>query len=147
MIAFPSSGQDLLPSASVDALQNRSTYLPFRRISLPSAPSLQLQQNRLSIASLASFDSLPEEGPPRAPPATPAVIRNAVRAPKLRPSSVDMHRRAVRRKESRMVNGQREGKRRKVITEFYETEKSYLDGLELIHSVRPPSMCIARYPV
>lgn len=35
-----------------------------------------------------------------------------------------------------MVDEQREAKRRKVIAEFYETEKSYLDGLELIHSVR-----------
>ncbi|OSD00945.1 hypothetical protein PYCCODRAFT_1392945 [Trametes coccinea BRFM310] len=33
-----------------------------------------------------------------------------------------------------MVNQQKEAKRRKVIAEFYETEKSYLDGLELIHS-------------
>ena len=134
MIAFPSSGLDLHPSPSVDALQHRSTYLPFRRISLPSAPNLQ--QNRQSIVSTASFDSLPEEG--HAPVAvTPVVIRNAVRAPKLRPSSIDVSRKALRRRDSRMVDEQREGKRRKVIAEFYETEKSYLDGLELIHSVCP----------
>ena len=143
MIAFPSSGHDLHPSASVDALQQRSTYLPFRRISLPSTPNLQLQQNRQSIVSLASFDSLPEEGGP-GPEVTPVVIRNAVRAPKPRPSLVDVSRRNVRRKESRLVDEQRESKRRKVIAEFYETEKSYLDGLELIHSVRPPPF-ISRY--
>ncbi|KAI0640206.1 hypothetical protein C8Q77DRAFT_118740 [Trametes polyzona] len=131
MVDFPSSGQDLHPSSSSpDPHYPRPTYLPFRRISLPSAPNLQ---NRQSIVSTASFDSLPEE--PHGPiPVTPAVIRNAVRGPKQRPSSLDVARRAVRRRESRVVDEQKETKRRKVITEFYETEKSYLDGLELIHS-------------
>ena len=130
MVDFPSAGPDLQPSASDPHFQ-RPTYLPFRRISLPSAPNLQ---HRQSIVSTASFDSLPEEG--HGPvPATPVVIKNAVRM-RQRPSSVDVSRRAVRRKESRMVDESREAKRRKVIAEFYETEKSYLDGLELIHSVR-----------
>ncbi|RDX50579.1 hypothetical protein OH76DRAFT_1402643 [Lentinus brumalis] len=128
MVDFPSAGPDLHASTS-DLLYQRPTYLPFRRISLPSAPNLQ---NRQSIVSTASFDSLPEEG--HGPvPATPVVIKNAVRI-RPRPSSVDVSRRGVRRKESRVVDEQRETKRRKVIAEFYETEKSYLDGLELIHS-------------
>lgn len=38
----------------------------------------------------------------------------------------------------RAVDEQREAKRRKVINEFHETEKSYVDGLELIYSVRVP---------
>ncbi|KAI8981319.1 hypothetical protein BD414DRAFT_492311 [Trametes punicea] len=130
MVDFPSSGQDLHASTSLDIHHQRPTYLPFRRISLPSAPNLQ---HRQSIVSTASFDSLPEEGP-AAVPITPVVIRNAVRGPRHRPSSTDFARRAVRRKESRMVDEQKEAKRRKVIAEFYETEKSYLDGLELIHS-------------
>ncbi|OSC96171.1 hypothetical protein PYCCODRAFT_297791 [Trametes coccinea BRFM310] len=131
MVDFPSSGQDLHPSTSLDLHYQRPTYLPFRRISLPSAPNLQ---HRQSIVSTASFDSLPEENH-AVVPVTPVVIRNAVRGPRQRPSSTDVARR-VRRKESRMVNQQKEAKRRKVIAEFYETEKSYLDGLELIHSVR-----------
>ncbi|KAI0652637.1 hypothetical protein C8Q79DRAFT_938683 [Trametes meyenii] len=130
MVDFPSSGQDLHPSPSLDLQYQRPTYLPFRRISLPSAPNLQ---NRQSIVSTASFDSLPEEGPGPAP-VTPVVIRNAVRGPKQRPSSLDVSRRGMRRRESRVVDEQKEAKRRKVIAEFYETEKSYLDGLELIHS-------------
>ncbi|KAI0370022.1 hypothetical protein BV20DRAFT_967006 [Pilatotrama ljubarskyi] len=130
MVDFPSSGQDLHPSTSLDTHYQRPTYLPFRRISLPSAPNLQ---HRQSIVSTASFDSLPEEHH-GALPATPVVIRNAVRGPKHRPSVADVPRRAVRRKESRVVDEQKEAKRRKVIAEFYETEKSYLDGLELIHS-------------
>ncbi|KAI9066530.1 hypothetical protein FKP32DRAFT_1755889, partial [Trametes sanguinea] len=129
MVDFPSSGQDLHPSTSLDLHYQRPTYLPFRRISLPSAPNLQ---HRQSIVSTASFDSLPEEDR-AAVPVTPVVIRNAVRGPRQRPSSTDVARR-VRRKDSRMVNQQKEAKRRKVIAEFYETEKSYLDGLELIHS-------------
>lgn len=133
MVQFPSSGAELHPSTSLDLQYQRPTYLPFRRISLPSAPNLQ---NRQSIVSTVSFDSLPEEDH-GAVPVTPVVIRNAVKAPKLRPSSLDISRRAHRRRESRAVDELREAKRRKVITEFYETEKSYLDGLELIHSVRP----------
>ncbi|KAL1951034.1 hypothetical protein VTO73DRAFT_183 [Trametes versicolor] len=131
MVDFPSSGQDLPPSpSSLDPNYQRPTYLPFRRISLPSAPNLQ---HRHSIVSTASFDSLPEE-PHGGAPVTPMVIRNAVRGPKHRPSSMDGARKALRRRESRMVDEQKEAKRRKVIAEFYETEKSYLDGLELIHS-------------
>ncbi|KAI0713184.1 hypothetical protein C8T65DRAFT_574051 [Cerioporus squamosus] len=128
MVDFPSAGPDLHPSPS-DLQYQRPTYLPFRRISLPSAPNLQ---HRQSIVSTASFDSLPEEGPGPVP-STPVVIKNAVRI-RPRPSSVDVSRRGVRRKESRIVDEQREAKRRKVIAEFYETEKSYVDGLELIHS-------------
>ncbi|CDO74835.1 hypothetical protein BN946_scf185022.g5 [Trametes cinnabarina] len=128
MVDFPSSGQDLHPSTSLDLHYQRPTYLPFRRISLPSAPNLQ---HRQSIVSTASFDSLPEDR--AVVPVTPVVIRNAVRGPRQRPSSTDVARR-VRRKESRLVDPQKEAKRRKVIAEFYETEKSYLDGLELIHS-------------
>ncbi|KAI0756183.1 hypothetical protein C8Q80DRAFT_1127112 [Daedaleopsis nitida] len=127
MVDFPSAGPDI--QSALDQHYQRPTYLPFRRISLPSAPNLQ---HRQSIVSTASFDSLPEEGHGGVP-ATPVVIKNAVRTSKPRPPSVDGARR-VRRKESRMVDEQREAKRRKVIAEFYETERSYLDGLELIHS-------------
>ncbi|KAH9885451.1 hypothetical protein C8Q73DRAFT_795868 [Cubamyces lactineus] len=128
-VDFPSSGQE---SASPDPHYQRPTHLPFRRISLPSAPNLQ---HRQSIVSTASFDSLPEERHHASGvPITPVVIRNAVRGPKHRPSTSDVARRAMRRRESRVVDEQKEAKRRKVITEFYETEKSYLDGLELIYS-------------
>lgn len=40
-----------------------------------------------------------------------------------------------RRQSVRVVDPNLETKRRRVITEFCETEKSYVDGLELIHSV------------
>ncbi|PCH34411.1 hypothetical protein WOLCODRAFT_95398 [Wolfiporia cocos MD-104 SS10] len=68
------------------------------------------------------------------PAVTPAVIRNATRSPRHRPSSLDISRRAVRKAHMRPIDEQREAKRRKVINEFHETEKSYVDGLDLIYS-------------
>ncbi|KAI0042272.1 hypothetical protein FA95DRAFT_1500276 [Auriscalpium vulgare] len=108
--------------------QQRPPHLPFRRISLPSAPNLML--DRQSVVSMASFDSLPEEGstPGSAAPRSPA------RKPKSRPTSMDQQRRAMRRREVRLPNEQRDAKRRKVIEEFYETERTYVEGLDLIYS-------------
>ena len=39
-----------------------------------------------------------------------------------------------------VVDEQREAKRRKVIHELHETERTYLEGLELIYSVRTCSL-------
>ncbi|KZT01190.1 uncharacterized protein LAESUDRAFT_731561 [Laetiporus sulphureus 93-53] len=136
MVDFPSSSESHLSSSlsNSDVHHSRLPHLPFRRISLPSAPNLL---HRQSIVSTASFDSLPEEGvKPVAPvPAfTPAVIRNATKPPRHRPSSLDIARKAPRRSQMRPVNERREAKRKKVINELHETEKSYVDGLELIYS-------------
>ncbi|KAH9926413.1 uncharacterized protein B0H18DRAFT_1118913 [Fomitopsis serialis] len=132
MVDFPSSSE--LSSSQSDLRYQRPPHLPFRRISLPSAPNLL---HRQSVVSTASFDSLPEEdsAPGSASsPATPTVIRNATRSPGRRPSSVDVARKARRRSQMRLIDEHREAKRRKVINEFYETERSYVDGLELIYS-------------
>ncbi|CCM02758.1 uncharacterized protein FIBRA_04866 [Fibroporia radiculosa] len=132
MVDFPSSESHLSPSHS-DIHFQRQRHLPFRRISLPTPPNL----NRQSVVSTASFDSLPEEDLSPGfvvPVVTPAVIKNATRPPRHRPSSLDISRRAPRRSHMQPVDEQREAKRRKVINEFHETEKSYLDGLELIYS-------------
>lgn len=92
--------------------------------------------HRESVVSVASFDSLPEE-----PPTVPAIMRNvnanANRRVKGRPSSIDPARRGNRR-SVKPVDEAREVKRRKVIHEFYETEKAYVDGLELVYSVSYP---------
>ncbi|KAJ7173416.1 hypothetical protein C8R46DRAFT_1215363 [Mycena filopes] len=85
----------------------RPPHLPFRRISLPSNP-----RHRESVVSVASFDSLPEE-----PAEMETETAPVMRARKVRPRSTDP----------------REVKRRNVIQEFYETEKAYVDGLELIY--------------
>ncbi len=120
-VAFPSSE----PSAPARPQpQARPPYLPFRRISLPSAPSLI---HRESVVSVASFDSLPEDGSPP----VPAVMRN-VNARKSRPLSIDGQKRGNRRSLKPDVH---EAKRRQIIQEFYETERTYVNGLELIYSV------------
>ena len=87
------------------------------------------------MVSVASFDSLPEDS---APPPIPAIMRNvnSGRKAKGRPMSIDAPKRSRRRDVSvKPVDEARESKRRKVIAEFYETERAYVDGLELIYSV------------
>jgi hypothetical protein len=53
-----------------------------------------------------------------------------------RPVSVEIGKRAARRKEPLHMDEMKETKRRKVIMELYETERAYVDGLDLIYSVR-----------
>lgn len=82
------------------------------------------------MVSTASFDSLAEEP---LPPVSPSVVKGAQRPPKNRPPSLDPIRRNARK--LRVLDDQRDSKRRKIIDEFYETERSYVEGLELIYSV------------
>ena len=133
MVDFPTS-----ESTPVQALDNPvvpAAYLPFRRISLPSAPNLH---HRQSVVSTASFDSVPEA--PEAPHIPGALSSSPSKTParRHRPSSVEAARRNHRRREikSIVVDEQREAKRRKVIHELHETERTYVEGLELIYSVR-----------
>ena len=131
MVDFPSI-DGAKPSIHAPEVQLAPTaYLPFRRISLPSAPNLQRQ----SIASLASFDSIPEG--PLPPAAAIPQTKPLSKGPKRRGSSVEPAKRLHRRRDvkSVVVDEQREAKGRKVIHELYETERTYVDGLELIYSV------------
>lgn len=133
-VSFPSFDP---PSRNVQPIAHmRPPHLPFRRISLPTAPTLM---HRESIVSVASFDSLPEEGD--APlPTVPAIMRitHSPRKNKARPPSVESPRKAHRRRDTgvRHNDEARTSKRRKIIEEFYETERAYVDGLELVYSVR-----------
>ncbi|THH18614.1 hypothetical protein EW146_g2389 [Bondarzewia mesenterica] len=128
-VDFPSTPD---PFAPAHAQIPRPPHLPFRRISLPSAPSLI---HRQSVVSTASFDSLPEEG---SSTISSSPLRTANRSPskrvKSRPSSLDPHRKPHRKKDLRPVDEEREAKRRKIIEEFYETERTYVKGLDLIYS-------------
>ncbi|KAI0321277.1 hypothetical protein OF83DRAFT_1161922 [Amylostereum chailletii] len=104
----------------------RPPHLPFRRISLPSA------NNRVSVASVASFDSLYDEahhGVPVTPP-----NRSPARRQRSRPTSIEPQKKLYRKHELRPVDEEREAKRRKIIEEFYETERTYVEGLDLIYS-------------
>ena len=112
LVSFPTS-----EAVSISPLP--VPHLPFRRISLPTTPSSALVANRQSVASLASLDSLAEE------------------------ATVHQHRRAKRRSlnpptrshKRTQADDDRQAKRSKIISEFYATEKSYLDGLDLIYNV------------
>lgn len=66
----------------------------------------------------------------------PSIIRDMSR----RHSAFDGGRRHSRRREVKIVDEYAEARKRKVMEEFYETEKSYVDGLELIYSVSGPAM-------
>lgn len=127
LVDFPMSDSPQSATHPPD-LPAPAPHLPFRRISLPSAPNLIQRQ---SIVSTVSIDSIPE-GPRSAP-----LTRGASRGPRHRPSSIEAARRNRRREvKSVVLDEQREAKRRKVVHELYETERTYVDGLELIYSVR-----------
>ncbi|KAF8842330.1 hypothetical protein BDN67DRAFT_995642 [Paxillus ammoniavirescens] len=112
LVSFPTSQE----SALVAPLP--VPHLPFRRISLQSAPSLLLAQ-RQSVVSFTSSDSLAEDQ-----------------------VHVHQHRRARRRSlnpagrshRQTQADDDRQAKRTKIIAEFYATEKSYLDGLDLVYN-------------
>ncbi|KIM44782.1 hypothetical protein M413DRAFT_25208 [Hebeloma cylindrosporum] len=107
----------------------RAPHLPFRRISLPTAPSLL---HRISVVSVASFDSFPEDGDE-----SPQSSRTPVKGlGKSRPISVESPRRRKRARDTSIKpdDDRHASRRRKVVDEFYETEKAYVDGLELIYS-------------
>ncbi|KIJ53730.1 hypothetical protein M422DRAFT_201968 [Sphaerobolus stellatus SS14] len=133
-VTFPSDPQDPFLSPQAPSTPTRPPYLPFRRISLPTPPHLN-SSNRISVASITSFDSTPEEGQP----ATPKLIRNFKSQQKSRiPSSPS--RQFTRRRSSHLKLAETEEsmdlkiKRRKVVKEILETEHAYVNGLDLIYT-------------
>lgn len=85
---------------------------------------------------MASFDSLPEERPSTSA-SVPAVVRNVIKQSKGRPPSLHAAgRRYSRKKDVRPVDELRETQRLKIIHEFHDTERTYVEGLDLIYSVR-----------
>ena len=130
MVSFPSSQSR--PTSGLfmaEVVPLPTQHLPFRRISLPTAPSVL---HRQSVVSTASFDSLAEDGPAFQPSALSA-SKGPQRVLKTRQSSLEPARR--RRREVRIIDEQKDSRRRKVIEEFFETERTYVEGLELIYSV------------
>ena len=136
-VDFPSSDPSP-PLVTRPTTQAIPPHLPFRRISLPTPPTLN---HRESVPSISSYDSLPGEG--HGAPTSgssnlliPVVVRNANAARKSKPLP-EGARRGNKKREPRVVNEARESRRQKVIQEFYETEKAYVGGLDLVYSVRP----------
>jgi len=123
-VSFP-----VLDSGAPLITHPRPPYLPFRRISLPTAPSPAI--HRYSVVSMESFESLPEE---RAGTSQPIPIASRLPPRRLPHSALDSPTRSRQRR--RPVNDRNDEKRRRIINEFYETERSYFAGLELIYSVR-----------
>jgi len=122
-VSFPA-----LDSGSPLAAHPRPPHLPFRRISFPAAPSPML--HRQSVVSMESFESLPEEGAGTSQP-IPIMYKQPLR--RSAPSAFDSPTRSRARR--RPYNDRNDDKRRRIINEFYETERSYFGGLELVYSV------------
>lgn len=117
---------------------------PFCWIPLPTAQTLM---HCKSVASVASFDFLPEEGE--------APVLSGIRAgshrhghghlaPKrLGPGKgrIESPHRQMKHDVSRPADDPRNAKQKKVIEEFYQTEKVYVDSLDLIYSVHYLDCC------
>ncbi|KAF9066839.1 hypothetical protein BDP27DRAFT_1329831 [Rhodocollybia butyracea] len=138
-------------------------YLPFRRISLPSLPPQYLQHSALQRqstqqlllqrSSVASFESFPETNGRESSPMGRNYVMpktNALNSPHVTPrkaprrSAISMHvgtkppsLSPMRRKSQALAALPPDDallvKRRKVMMEFYETEKAYVNGLDLIY--------------
>lgn len=136
-IGFPAS-----ESSSRVSSQPAPHIRPFRRISLPSFPSVL---NRNSVASVSSSESLAEYQEARSGMVIsvsssanvsfvkPVVPTNVSRT---RPIIIDSPNRRMRKRSSsaKPTPHARIQQRKKVVDEFRATEKSYVDGLELIYS-------------
>ncbi|KAF5332282.1 hypothetical protein D9611_008166 [Ephemerocybe angulata] len=117
IVAFPvtESGAQLVQPA-------RGPHLPFRRISLPTAPTVL---HRNSVVSVSSFEDT--DGSPL----------RAARFRRPRPPSVESPMRRQRRRDGSsrpMEDASRLAKARKIVDEFHETERAYVKGLEMIYS-------------
>ncbi|KAJ3742049.1 hypothetical protein DFH05DRAFT_1402751, partial [Lentinula detonsa] len=121
-------------------------YLPFRRISLPSLPpsqSIQHSPLRRQItqplqpqrSSIASFESVPATGE-RESRESSSMARNHL-VLKNRDSTVFSNSNSnspnVTPRKALPLDDPLLMKRRKVMLEFYETEKTYVEGLDLIY--------------
>ncbi|KAJ3544418.1 hypothetical protein NMY22_g2786 [Coprinellus aureogranulatus] len=106
------------PQSPVKQVQvPRPPHLPFRRISLPSAPTLLHRNSVMSVSSIEDSELSPQRSPrPRRPLESPA--------------------RRQRRREgsSRPGDPSRRAKARRIVEEFHETEKAYVKGLDLVYS-------------
>ncbi len=126
-LPFPSTDPDTSSAVLSMSPQLLTTHLPFRRISLPATPNINL--NRQSVVSLASFESLPEHG------TSLSSIVSPTKKPQSRRTALEARRKGVYRRGHRVPDDEAEAKRRKVIEEFHETERTYVQGLDLIYEV------------
>ncbi|KAF5376571.1 hypothetical protein D9757_008259 [Collybiopsis confluens] len=161
-VTFPSAPGNVPDRTSLYSVQSSASlndgqpppplplpYLPFRRISLPSLPPQSLrsdsplrrqstQPQRSSVASLESFPEFEDTAMGR-PPVESASPRKGARRTAMsmqigsKPPLLFQMRRRSQNMTSLPLNDPLLLKRRQVIIEFYETEKAYVEGLDLIY--------------
>ncbi|KAF9451161.1 hypothetical protein P691DRAFT_400037 [Macrolepiota fuliginosa MF-IS2] len=133
-VGFPTSESSRIAPQPIPLIR------PFRRISLPSFPH---PLHRNSVASVSSFDSLPEAQQSQpwmvvstSIPGNIRLTRPPANASKSRPISVESPKRRMGRRSSSVkpLDDAKALQRKQVIDEFYATEKTYVNGLELIYS-------------
>ncbi|KAG9002802.1 hypothetical protein FRB93_011404 [Tulasnella sp. JGI-2019a] len=143
-VTFPTAPDSPMPSQRVNA---HRPFLPFRRLSLPAAPSI-----RDSLGSIQSFGSTPEEpGPlilhqsgasssslsspsPYAPPAKQVNVSRKPRPVSMQGAIKLTQRTQVRRRRTETtLSEDKTGKRVKIVNELLATEGSYVHGLDIIY--------------
>ena len=151
-VAFPSADSQESAMTPTPSPQRRQHLLSFRRISLLSSSPLGNRHSTVSIAS--SYQSTPDspggtsteslnahvgvKASSGAASGSPGGVKGPTKGGARgngRPTSVEVGKKVVRRKEPLLVDDAKEAKRRKVIVELYETERAYVDGLDLIYAV------------
>lgn len=135
-VVFPVDQNDVSSSRQLPEPSPRPPHLPFRRISLPSVP--HAAENRHSIVSFTSFDSTPEE----AQPSLPALMKGVAKQQKTN-AHPHLHQRPSSRLRSKSNNRRNDAvnlalseRRRKVVNEILDTERAYVNGLDLVYTVR-----------
>lgn len=136
-VSFPSSTEAAEPSLR-SVIPPR--FLPFRRISLPANSEPPIYKHRESVVSMHSFDSLPEEPRPQGSTApTPTTPSKKPRPTSLQPPPRVKQRAESRRRRTEIISShEKEGKRRSIVAEILDTERTYVEGLDLIYDVSKP---------
>ncbi|KAG8859458.1 hypothetical protein FRB91_007858 [Serendipita sp. 411] len=142
-VDFPGFREDAAGLNTTSPVPQRPLHLPFRRISMPTVPSPatlaqlrtanpHLKDHRVSVASQHSLESQPENpnGQRNSAYITPSPISSSSPKPRRsmsRPSSLQPPPRTPTIASSTIA------KKKKVLRELLETERTYVDGLELIN--------------
>ncbi|KAG8971342.1 hypothetical protein FRC05_011334 [Tulasnella sp. 425] len=134
-VSFPSSTEAAEPSPR--SVIPPRPFLPFRRISLPANSEPPIYKHRESVVSMHSFDSLPEEPRPQGSTApTPTTPSKKPRPTSLQPPPRVKQRAESRRRRTEIISShEKEGKRRSIVAEILDTERTYVEGLDLIYDL------------
>lgn len=153
-VNFPGAAEDVFSVSSPSPAPRRPPHQAFRRISMPSVPSaaalaqlraasVQKAEHRVSVASQQSIESQADfqRGTESAGPWVASPVSNASPRPRRsmsRPSSLQPSSLQPPPKASAMT-ASTAAKKKKVLRELLDTEKTYVEGLEFIdeHFLHP----------